>query len=258
MFSGEELLELRRAWRATSRSTTTRARCCRSAPAVELEELAKRVEGAGRARWARDGSLIHRRTARRIEIPAVKAERVVDPTGCGDAYRAGLLYGIAQGLDWPTHRPPRLAAGLDQDRAARRRRTTSLRATRSRRASAAPSATRRGRADALAQARRIFAADSSSRSRGGFFTGQARFMPSFSWRGTQVHVEMEHGLPGRLAVRLVDRQPLGRTRRASRRATLRRRAEHRRRLRVVRAHRGSRRAPSPPPARGPGSPGRGP
>jgi adenosine kinase len=27
---------------------------------------------------------------------------VVDPTGCGDAYRAGLLYGIAHGWDWPS------------------------------------------------------------------------------------------------------------------------------------------------------------
>jgi adenosine kinase len=25
---------------------------------------------------------------------------VVDPTGCGDAYRAGLLHGIARGWDW--------------------------------------------------------------------------------------------------------------------------------------------------------------
>ncbi|MCL4799564.1 MAG: carbohydrate kinase family protein [Burkholderiales bacterium] len=38
---------------------------------------------------------------KRHEIPAVKAERVVDPTGCGDAYRAGLLYGIGAGWDWP-------------------------------------------------------------------------------------------------------------------------------------------------------------
>src|SRR5690606_22483944 len=35
-------------------------------------------------------------------IPSVKPERVVDPTGCGDAYRAGLLYGIANGMDWAT------------------------------------------------------------------------------------------------------------------------------------------------------------
>ena len=36
------------------------------------------------------------------KIPAVLASSVVDPTGCGDAYRAGLLYGIANDLDWPT------------------------------------------------------------------------------------------------------------------------------------------------------------
>jgi adenosine kinase len=37
---------------------------------------------------------------RRHEIPCVPATEVVDPTGCGDAYRAGLLYGIAEGMDW--------------------------------------------------------------------------------------------------------------------------------------------------------------
>ena len=35
-------------------------------------------------------------------IPAVQAANVVDPTGCGDAYRAGLLFGITNGLDWAT------------------------------------------------------------------------------------------------------------------------------------------------------------
>ncbi len=39
---------------------------------------------------------------KRHEIPCVKADAVLDPTGCGDAYRAGLLYGIARGWDWPT------------------------------------------------------------------------------------------------------------------------------------------------------------
>jgi adenosine kinase len=38
----------------------------------------------------------------RHEIPSVEASAVVDPTGCGDAYRAGLLYGIAHDWDWPT------------------------------------------------------------------------------------------------------------------------------------------------------------
>lgn len=38
----------------------------------------------------------------RFDIPCVKAMSIVDPTGCGDAYRAGLMYGIAKGWDWPT------------------------------------------------------------------------------------------------------------------------------------------------------------
>jgi adenosine kinase len=38
----------------------------------------------------------------RFVIPPAKAHRVVDPTGCGDAYRAGLLHGLLNGLDWPS------------------------------------------------------------------------------------------------------------------------------------------------------------
>ncbi|KAF0843251.1 adenosine kinase [Methylovorus glucosotrophus] len=37
---------------------------------------------------------------KRLHIPCVEASAVTDPTGCGDAYRAGLLYGISQGWDW--------------------------------------------------------------------------------------------------------------------------------------------------------------
>jgi adenosine kinase len=47
------------------------------------------------------GSLIYT-DGRQIEIPSVRAENVVDPTGCGDAYRAGFLFGIAEGFDLPT------------------------------------------------------------------------------------------------------------------------------------------------------------
>jgi adenosine kinase len=39
---------------------------------------------------------------KRIDIPAVKADAVLDPTGCGDAYRAGLLFGIVNKLTWET------------------------------------------------------------------------------------------------------------------------------------------------------------
>lgn len=33
-------------------------------------------------------------------IPVAPVSKVVDPTGCGDAYRAGLLAGVANGLSW--------------------------------------------------------------------------------------------------------------------------------------------------------------
>ena len=38
----------------------------------------------------------------RYDIPCVQADAVVDPTGCGDAYRSGLLYGISRQWDWQT------------------------------------------------------------------------------------------------------------------------------------------------------------
>jgi len=56
-----------------------------------------------------EGSVIHAK-GKTYAIPAVSPEAIVDPTGCGDAYRAGLLYGIAQGFDWD--RTGRLAAVL--------------------------------------------------------------------------------------------------------------------------------------------------
>jgi adenosine kinase len=37
-----------------------------------------------------------------IEIPCARPKAIVDPTGCGDAYRAGLIHGLLQGLDWKT------------------------------------------------------------------------------------------------------------------------------------------------------------
>jgi adenosine kinase len=45
------------------------------------------------------GSAIHTRDGV-IEIPAAPVRAVVDPTGCGDAYRAGLIHGLLHGLDW--------------------------------------------------------------------------------------------------------------------------------------------------------------
>jgi len=45
---------------------------------------------------------------RHFNAPGYPLETIKDPTGCGDAYRAGLLYGIAQGWDW--EKTGRLAA----------------------------------------------------------------------------------------------------------------------------------------------------
>ncbi|MGN6790399.1 MAG: carbohydrate kinase family protein [Rhodanobacteraceae bacterium] len=47
-----------------------------------------------------DGSVIHADGVAH-EIPAATPRAVVDPTGCGDAYRAGLIHGILQGYEWP-------------------------------------------------------------------------------------------------------------------------------------------------------------
>jgi adenosine kinase len=63
-------------------------------------ELAGRVAAYVVTRGA-EGSVVHTK-GRSVDIPAVRAATVVDPTGCGDAYRAGLVYGLMRGIDWET------------------------------------------------------------------------------------------------------------------------------------------------------------
>ena len=67
---------------------------------LDLETLASKVK-AMIVTLGASGSHIYA-DGQRFDIPPVKADDVVDPTGCGDAYRAGLLYGIAREWDWPT------------------------------------------------------------------------------------------------------------------------------------------------------------
>jgi adenosine kinase len=62
--------------------------------------LAERVRGYIVTRGAL-GSTVHA-GGKQYDIPAVRAAQVVDPTGCGDAYRAGLLFGLMRGIDWQT------------------------------------------------------------------------------------------------------------------------------------------------------------
>src|SRR5471030_487419 len=71
-----------------------------------VEELARTLEAVVVTRGSEGSTILA--GGRQIEVPAVKAAGVVDPTGCGDAYRAGLLYGMARGWSW--EKGARLAA----------------------------------------------------------------------------------------------------------------------------------------------------
>jgi adenosine kinase len=62
------------------------------------EQIAERVEAFIVTRGG-SGSMVYT-AGKQLEIPAVKPRQIVDPTGCGDAYRAGLLFGITQGMSW--------------------------------------------------------------------------------------------------------------------------------------------------------------
>jgi adenosine kinase len=64
------------------------------------DQIAERVQALVVTQGA-EGSLIYHQ-GKRTQIPAATPLAVKDPTGCGDAYRAGLLYGLMQGFDWET------------------------------------------------------------------------------------------------------------------------------------------------------------
>ena len=99
MFNGEELLAL---VRQASYVTVNdyEGQMLQERTGTPLEQLALAVQALIVTQGAA-GSTIYT-GGETLRIPSVKAAAVVDPTGCGDAYRAGLLYGIAQGYDWPT------------------------------------------------------------------------------------------------------------------------------------------------------------
>ncbi|MGH8225897.1 MAG: carbohydrate kinase family protein [Gammaproteobacteria bacterium] len=65
-----------------------------------IDEIAKRVKSLIVTRGAQ-GSIIYA-GGEQYDIPSVEPTAVVDPTGCGDAYRAGLLYGLVNDFKWET------------------------------------------------------------------------------------------------------------------------------------------------------------
>jgi len=97
MFSGAELLELVRLADYVA-VNDYEGKMLEDKTGRKLEALAREVKALICTLGAK-GSVILAGSARH-EIPCAEADKVVDPTGCGDAYRAGLLYGLARGWDW--------------------------------------------------------------------------------------------------------------------------------------------------------------
>ncbi len=64
------------------------------------QELAKSVEALVVTHGAQ-GSTVYAK-GKQIKVPTARPAVLADPTGCGDAYRAGLLYGLNKGCDWET------------------------------------------------------------------------------------------------------------------------------------------------------------
>jgi len=105
MFDGEELQQFveQATWIAVN---DYEGKMLTDRTGLGFDELAERVSALVVTRGG-EGSVIYA-DGDRLEIPAVQAARISDPTGCGDAYRAGLLYGLSRG--WPWADTGRLAA----------------------------------------------------------------------------------------------------------------------------------------------------
>jgi adenosine kinase len=99
MFNGEELLGfLDQATYATVNDYEAKLLCDKTG--LSLEQLAQRVQALVVTRGA-EGSWVFTK-GEQLHIPSISCGAVVDPTGCGDAFRAGLLYGLTNDMDWPT------------------------------------------------------------------------------------------------------------------------------------------------------------
>ena len=115
LFSGPELIEMIDA--ATFLAVNDyEARLLCERTGLTQEAIAQRVDamivtlGAAGSRIHAGGDV--------LMIPAVAPTVLIDPTGCGDAFRAGLLYGIGQRWDW--EKTGRLAAILGAQKIAAR------------------------------------------------------------------------------------------------------------------------------------------
>jgi adenosine kinase len=67
---------------------------------LSLPQISERVEALIVTKGAQ-GAEIHSK-GQKFDIPVVPVEKAIDPTGCGDAFRGGLLFGLEQNFDWET------------------------------------------------------------------------------------------------------------------------------------------------------------
>jgi adenosine kinase len=97
MFNGEELMQFvdQATWVTLN---DYEAQLMQERTGKTLEELAEQVDALV-VTLGGEGSRIYSGTDR-FDIPTAPVTAINDPTGCGDAYRAGLLYGLLNKLDW--------------------------------------------------------------------------------------------------------------------------------------------------------------
>ncbi|MDO9371539.1 MAG: carbohydrate kinase family protein [Gammaproteobacteria bacterium] len=99
MFSGDDLMTFMKqaTWAAFNDYELQLMQQCTG---KSLHELAKLVDALIVTHGVKGSSIYA--DGKHLEIPVAKVDKVLDPTGCGDAYRAGLLYGLMNSLDWGT------------------------------------------------------------------------------------------------------------------------------------------------------------
>jgi adenosine kinase len=97
MFSGADILEMLSGARCLT-VNDYEARLVEQKTGKAIADLAQFVEAVVVTRAGEGADIVA--GGQQIHVPAVKPDSLVDPTGCGDAFRAGLLYGMARGWEW--------------------------------------------------------------------------------------------------------------------------------------------------------------
>ena len=99
MFTGEELRAFieQAAWVAVN---DYESELLMNRTGWTLKEIAQRVDALIVTRGSKGSWIMHNNKV--LDIPCANAHSLADPTGCGDAYRGGLLFGLQRGCDWET------------------------------------------------------------------------------------------------------------------------------------------------------------